>query len=111
MSARLPAHLEVGAFIRLAEAKGGSAMVLSKGEADAGTILLVTVNRGQNAQLLERMPQLDGSRSFVVTKAQDPDKPFEFSEYLERRRTQDPDIWILEVDIDETERFVDNLPR
>ena len=110
MSQRLPAHLEVSALIRLAESKGGSAMVLAKGEADAGTILLVTMNRGENAQLYERMPQLDGSRSFVVTKTQDPEKPFEFSEYLERRSRQDPDIWILEVNIDEAERFVENLP-
>lgn len=111
MAARLRAHLEVGAFIRLAESEGGSAMVLAKGEADAGTILLVTISRGENAQLYERMPQLDGSRPFVATKAQDPEKPCEFSEYLDRRRRQDPDIWIVEVDIDDPARFIDNLPR
>ncbi len=111
MSERLPAHLEIASLIRLVESHGGSAMVLAKGERDAGTILIVTMYRGENAQLFERMPQLDGTRPFVVTKTQDPEKLHEFSEYLDRRRNQDPDIWILEVDIDEPERFIALLPR
>ena len=97
-------------MIRLAETLGGSGMVLSKGERDAGTILLVTMRRGQDAELFERMPQLDGTRSFTSTKAQEADKPFEFSEYLERRRNQDPDIWIVEIDVDDPEAFRAELP-
>ncbi|MEL6528418.1 MAG: DUF1491 family protein [Pseudomonadota bacterium] len=110
MAARLPAHLEVGALIRLAESQGGNGMVLAKGERDAGTILLVIMCRGENAELFERMPQLDGSRCFVRARIQDPEKPYEFSEYLVRRHRQDPDIWILEVDIDAKERFIADLP-
>ncbi|MEO0418539.1 MAG: DUF1491 family protein [Pseudomonadota bacterium] len=110
MTIRLPAHLEIGSLIRLAETHGGSAMVLSKGERDAGTILLVTMFGGEQAQLFERMPQLDGSRAFVPTKSQDPEKPWEFSEYLERRGRQDPDTWILEIDVDNPERFIELLP-
>ncbi len=110
MSVRLPAHLEVGAIRRLAETEGGQAMMLAKGERDAGTILLVTMFRGRNAELYERMPQLDGTRSFVRTKIQDTEKPMEFSDYLERRSSQDPDIWVLEVDIEDAERFVALLP-
>lgn len=107
---RLPAHLEIGSLIRLAETHGGSAMVLSKGEKDAGTILLVTMHRGHNARLFERMPQLDGTRAFVETRIQDAEKPYEFSEYLDRRAKQDPDSWILEIDIDDPQRFIDLLP-
>jgi hypothetical protein len=111
MSERLPAHLEVASLIRLAESNGGHAMVLAKGERDAGTILIVSLFRGKDAQLHERMPQLDGTRPFVPTRSQDAEKPEEFSEYLERRRRQDPDIWILEVDIENAERFIALLPR
>ncbi|NQX95067.1 MAG: DUF1491 family protein [Erythrobacter sp.] len=107
---RLPAHLEIGSLIRLAETHGGSAMVLSKGEKDAGTILLVTLFRGGRSTLFERMPQLDGTRSFVQTKIQDPEKPWKFTEYLDRRSDQDPDTWILEIDIDDPQRFIDLLP-
>jgi hypothetical protein len=108
--ARLPAHLEAASLIRLTESLGGFATVLAKGERDGGTILIAIMCRGGSAQLYERMPGLDGSRSFVTTKIQDPDNPSEFSEYLERRRRQDPDLWILEVDIDEAERFTAILP-
>lgn len=108
---RLPAHLEVSSLIRLVESQGGTAMVLAKGERDAGTILIVTMCRGEDVRLFERMPQMDGTRPFLATKSQDPEKPEEFSEYLDRRRRQDPDIWIIEVDIANAERFVELLPR
>jgi hypothetical protein len=111
VTTRLPAHLEVSGLIRLVESHGGSAMVLAKGERDAGTVLIVTLCRGKDARLFERMPQLDGTRPFVATKKQDIEKQSEFYEYLERRRRQDPDIWVLEVDIADAERFVELLPR
>lgn len=109
MDDRLPAHLEASAIIRLAESLGGFGTVLAKGERDAGTILLVTLCRGAGGVLYERMPQLDGSRSFIVSKREDPENPQEFSEYLARRRRQDQDMWLIEVDIADPERFVARL--
>ena len=111
MSERLPAHLEVSSMIRLAESNGGFAMVLHKGERDAGTILIVSMFRGADMRLFERMPQLDGTRPFVLSKSQDTEKPREFDDYIARRRSQDPDIWVLEVDIDDPERFIALLPK
>ena len=92
--------------MRLAESHGGFATVLAKGEHDAGTILLVTLCRGTAGVLYERMPQLDGSRKFLAVKRENPENPTEFSEYLARRRDQDHDMWLIEVDIAEPERFV-----
>ena len=43
--------------------------------------------------------------------SQNPEKPEEIFEYLERRKNQDPDIWILEVDIADGARFVASLAR
>ena len=111
MSERLPTHLEVSGLIRLVESNAGSAMVLAKGERDAGTVLIVHVFHGENAVLYERMPQLDGTRPFVATKSQDIENPMEFSSYLDRRKNQDPDIWIVEVDIADAERFIALLPK
>jgi len=109
MNDRLPAHLEASAIIRLAESLGGFGTVLAKGERDAGTILLVTLYRGKDGLLFERMPQLDGSRSFIASKREDPENPQEFSEYLARRRRQDQDMWLIEVDVVDPERFVARL--
>lgn len=110
MSARLPAHLEVSAILRLAESRGGYATVLGKGERDAGTILIVTLCRGADSVLYERMPGLGDLRSFVATKREDAENKQNFSEYLVRRRQQDPDIWLIEVDIADPERFIADLP-
>ena len=106
MSGRLPAHLEASAILRLAESQGGYASVLAKGEQDAGTILIVTLCRGAAAVLYERMPQRDGSRSFVAAKRENPENKQEFFEYLARRRQQDRDMWLIEVDIVDPERFI-----
>ena len=57
------------------------------------------------------MPQLDGSRRFVCTRMQDPEKKHEFDDYVRRRGEQDPDLWILELDGPEMERFVEMVPR
>jgi hypothetical protein len=106
VTARLPAHLEASAIIRLAAAEGGIATVLAKGERDAGTILIVTLCHGRGAVLHERMPQRDGSRSFVAAKRENSENPHEFSEYLARRRNQDADVWLIEVDIADPQQFV-----
>lgn len=106
MDDRLPAHLEVSGLIRSVEAQGGFATVLAKGHREAGTILIVTTAPGEPCRLYERMPQLDGSREFTMTREQDPENAQEFNDYLTKRRHQDADIWIVELDIAEAERFV-----
>ncbi len=106
MEGRLPAHLEVSGLIRSVQAAGGFTAVLGKGEREAGTILIVTTQNGRDSRVFERMPQLDGTRKWSCSKQQDPENPQEFSEYLERRKQQDPDVWIVELDIPHAERFI-----
>ncbi len=106
MDARLPAHLEVSGLVRQVNAAGGFAAVLHKGERDAGTILLVLMGNGANSRIYERMPQADGSRAWRCSLKQDPDNKQVFDDYLERRRSQDPDLWIVELDIAHGERFI-----
>lgn len=93
-------------LIRAAEAAGGFATVLHKGEPDGGTILVVTLQNGGIARLFERMPQLDGVRKWTESRVQDADKMREFDDYLNRRKAQDPDIWIIELDVANPERLI-----
>ena len=104
--ARLPAQLEVSGLIRRVAADGGFAAVLRRGERDAGTILLVCRGNGANSRLFERMPQPDGARPWTATRTQDPENPREFDDYLARRGDLDPDLWVVELDIPNPERFI-----
>lgn len=106
MDVRIPAHLEVAALIRRVHNEGGFAAVLGKGEPEAGTILVVTTENGTNTRVFERMPGLDGSRNWACSKQQDPENKELFSQYLDRRKQQDPDLWIVELDIAQAERFI-----
>lgn len=108
---RLPAHLEVAALIRATEASGGFATVLAKGERDAGVILILTMERGGNARLWERMPRLDGQRIFEVVRTQDTKNKQEFEEYLTRRIDRDRDNWLVELDVVDAERLVAEFGR
>jgi hypothetical protein len=104
---RIPAHLEVTGLIRAVETAGGFATVIAKGERDAGTLLVVCCARGRPAAAYERMPQPDGRRAWALSRKQDTENPNEFSEYLDRRKRQDGDLWIVELDVPNGERFID----
>ncbi|MEJ2408573.1 MAG: DUF1491 family protein [Novosphingobium sp.] len=106
MNTRLPTHLEVAGLIRAVNVAGGFATVVNKGERDAGTIIVVVTEKGENSRAYERMPQLDGTRSWRCVRKQDNENKKEFSEYLERRGRQDSDLWVVELDIAQGERFI-----
>jgi len=106
MDERLPAKLEVSGMIRAVQNAGGFATVLARGEQQAGTILVVCCENGANGRIFERMPSLDGGREWVQTKAQNTENAVEFSDYLDRRKRQDDDLWIVELDIAGAERFI-----
>ena len=103
---RLPAHLEVASLIRRTQAEGGFATVLQKGEKEAGTILLVLCKNDTNARAYERMPAPDGTRKWTCSKVQSIENKQEFQDYLARRGSQDRDLWIIELDIAQGERFI-----
>ena len=107
MDARLPTHIEVAGLVRAVNGAGGFASVIKKGERDAGTIMVICCEKGTNARAYERMPQPDGTRKWTVSRAQDIENPHYFNEWCTRRQQQDPDLWLVELDIVNAERFID----
>jgi len=81
-------------------------MVLGKGDRDAGTIMVVLVENGGNSRVYERMPQADGSRKWHCSLGQTDASNGEIQDFLDRRRRQDPDLWVVELDIARGERFI-----
>lgn len=93
-------------LIRAVEASGGFAAVLHKGEREAGTILVVLTENGANSRLFERMPNAETGREWTCTLVQDSENKLEFDQTLERKAARDRDLWIIELDIADGERFI-----
>lgn len=71
--------------------------------------MVVVREKNAPAQVLERMPQADGTAKWHCARLQDIDNPKEFENYLVRRGDQDPDLWIIELDGANGERLVASL--
>lgn len=105
MTARLTSRIIIDALFRRVRADGGFATVLAKGDATAGAILLVCAERGTVKSLLERTVNMDGTYRWTLCGPQDVESVVTRESYIERRRAQDPDLWLIELDIVDAERF------
>lgn len=91
-----------GAIRRLAEAQGGFAAVIAKGDETSGTLLLQILEKGRFEGIFERMPVSLGGVEWQkhATDAAESD------DYVVRRRRNDPDLWLMELDVPEAPRFI-----
>ena len=105
MTPRLAAGIQASALIRWVEALGGTAMVLARGDATAGAILISCCDRGEFRLLLERVAGADGEYRWARGGPRDAAGGSAIDDYLTRRRRTDPDLWLIEVDIAGVERF------
>ncbi|WP_423607287.1 DUF1491 family protein [Sphingomonas sp. MS122] len=105
MMARLASGLVVNALLRRVNAAGGSAMVLAKGEAEAGAILVLALERGGDPRFFERGIGPDGLPALVRSGPAEMADEASVSSYWQRRRSRDPDLWVIELDIAGAERF------
>lgn len=105
MTPRLSTSVLVSALMRRAEAEGGFAAVVAKGDPTAGAVLVILAERGQNLRVLERILQSDGTYLWQEVSVQTIDNKEDFSKSIERRRKFDPDLWVIELDIPSPERF------
>lgn len=102
---RLSTSVLVGALLRKAEADGGFAAVLAKGDENAGAVLILLSEKGSAKVLLERILQSSGSYAWQHSELGE-DAPWEAARRLvERRRRYDPDLWVIELDVPSWERF------
>jgi hypothetical protein len=108
MSPRLATSVLVGGLVRKAEAQGGFAAVLAKGDPTAGSLIVILVERGGAPTILERILQPDGAYKWLSAGVQGTDniaKTGDVPAFVARRRRSDPDLWVLELDIPSAERF------
>ena len=91
-------------------AQGGFATVLQKGDPDRGSLLLFVSNRGLHRACLERVLHADGSYRWQLAGPAESSSSTEIADFLARRARFDEDLWAIELDIADPERFIAETP-
>jgi hypothetical protein len=80
--------------------------VLRKGDPDRGSLLLLVGSRGRHTACLERVLSLDGAYRWQAVGPAESASSTEIADFLARRARFDEDLWAIELDIAEPERFI-----
>ena len=102
---RLASGVAVSALVRRVHAAGGSAMVLARGHAEAGAILILIMERGENPRFFERALGPTGAMELVPSGPGHLENDAEATAYWQKRRDRDSDLWVVELDIADAKRF------
>ena len=92
-------------MIRRVGSLGGNAAVLARGDREAGAILLFLAERGAPHGFFERALDADGGYSWRRTGPKNMEELQSVNDYITRRKSIDGDLWVVELDIPEVERF------
>ena len=95
----------VGALIRRAELEGANAVVVKKGDARAGAVIVKaydTMTRA--ARLWTEATGQDGAPLWIQPVVSDSEG--ELDAYLERQRRYDPDLWVVEIEDRQGRNFI-----
>ncbi|MCU0729538.1 MAG: DUF1491 family protein [Sphingopyxis sp.] len=108
--ARLTSAMLVAALMRRVFQAGGSAAVLRRGDDQAGAVWIECNHRGETEVMLERATDFDGREQWRIIPMKpaqviDADGPALAAPYWHKRAQSDPDLWVIELDIANAERF------
>ena len=111
MTGRLPAHVEAAGFIRRAQSEGGFAAILRKGDPDSGALILIVRERGELFGILERELGADFTYGWSFKRVDTRSECDSVADLIARKERFDPDLWLIELDIAEPERFIAETTR
>lgn len=107
MSARLAAHVWVGAYLRRLQIEGIGVYVVARGDATSGAVLVKLARLDGTASAFTRMFDLVTStrRWEVLCEGPEP----EVDAAISRQRGFDPDLWVIEVEDARGRHFLDEM--
>jgi hypothetical protein len=79
---------------------------MRKGDPDRGSLILMVGSRGRHVACLERVLALEGGYVWRVTGPSESAGSQEITEFLAKRARFDEDLWAVELDIADPERFI-----
>ncbi len=94
---RIKAGIWVSAAIRLGNIQGKPGMVIRKGDADAGGILVVLRGRAGNVALMQ-FREADGRLAWMRGTGAQPVSEAATDEYIAKQLRYDPDLWVIEFE-------------
>jgi len=95
----------VGALIRRAEQGGAFAVVVRKGDARAGAVLVKVLNRASGAVMLYASAVRGEGETVWMQPVAAFTEP-EVDAYIERSRRIDTDLWVIEIEDKEGRHFL-----
>jgi hypothetical protein len=106
MPGRLSAHVEASGLLRRAEREGGFGTILKRGDRERGTIVLHVTRRGDHHSFVERTLAREGSYSWVRAGPAAGAEPAQLADWSQKRVRFDEDLWLIELDVPDPERFI-----
>ena len=101
----LSTDIWVAALIRRVEMGGGFAMVIRKGDARAGAVLIKLLDRrAGTTRLLAEATRGDGERVWMRPVRSTDER--DLDAYLERTVRIDPDVWVVEIEDNRGRHFL-----
>lgn len=109
MEPRLKAEIQVKAFIRRCAAAGVPALVVRRGDENAGAVV-IRVNRLDGSSVVYAQARRgDGAAIWIRGTGESPVSDDAAEAYLARALRVDPDLWIVEVEDREGRHFLDDV--
>ncbi len=95
---RLPSDVWIMAHVRRCNDSGIPAMVVRKGEAKGGTLLLKINQLAEGCRVLSQARGLDGVLGWLAAFKGALVPESEADDYLARAAARDPDVWVIEIE-------------
>ena len=106
---RVTAELWIKAHIRRCNAQAIPAMVVRRGDDQAGALIIKVNHLGPGCMVLTPANSMDGGRQWRRAMGDDLVPEAEADAYIERQLNMDPDIWVLEIEDRQGRHLVDDI--
>ncbi len=109
MQPRVTAELWIKAHIRKCGALAIPAMVVRRGDDQAGALIIKVNHLGPGCMVLAPANTMEGGRQWRRATGPDLVPEAEADAYIERQLNMDPDIWVLEIEDRDGRHLVDDI--
>ena len=96
MEERIPTHVWVMAQVKTAFSEGRPTMILQKGEASSGVVLVKISKLDGTCRLLVQQRDIEGNLGWASVFEDSIIEESKADDYIGRASLRDPDLWIIE---------------